>query len=88
MERQPRHDLLSAVGFLDAVDTMVTAAHRQRFEQLRDLVRSADDGHGVPEALLHGALSGNPPQVVPNEHGPIAINWMAAEVRASPGSPI
>ncbi len=53
-EGAPRQDLLAALSFLDAVDTKVAAADRERFEQLRDQVRSVDDGHGLPEGLLHG----------------------------------
>ena len=49
-EGTPRQDLLAALSFLDAVDTKVSAAGRERFERLRDQVRSADDGHGLPEA--------------------------------------
>jgi len=56
-EGTPRQDLLAALSFLDAVDTKVAAAERERFEQLRDQVRSADDGHGLPEGLLHGNLA-------------------------------
>ena len=55
-EGTPRQDLLAALSFLDAVDTKVAAAERERFERLRDKVRSADDGHGLPEGLLHGNL--------------------------------
>jgi hypothetical protein len=55
-EGTPRQDLLAALSFLDAVDTKVPAAARERFEQLRDQVRSADDGDGLPEGLLHGNL--------------------------------
>src|ERR1700685_4250493 len=51
-EGTPRQDLLAALSFLDAVDTKVAAAERERFEQLRDQVRSADDGHGLPDGLL------------------------------------
>ena len=35
-EGTPRQDLLAALGFLDAVDTKVAAAERERFERLRD----------------------------------------------------
>ena len=55
-EGTPRQDLLAALSFLDAVDTKVSAGERERFEQLRDQVRSADDGHGLPGGLLHGNL--------------------------------
>jgi hypothetical protein len=51
-EGHPRQDLLAALSFLDAIDTKVPAADRDRFERLRAKVRSADDGHGLPEALL------------------------------------
>ena len=77
-EGAPRQDLLAALAFLDAVDTKVAPADRERFEQLRDKVRSADDGHGLPEALLHGNLLHAPDHAVLSEHGPIAINWKAS----------
>jgi len=51
-EGRPRQDLLAALAFLDAVDGKVAAAERERFEQLRDQVPSADGGQGLPEVLL------------------------------------
>lgn len=77
-EGTPRQDLLAALSFLDAVDTKVAAADRERFEQLREQVRSADDGDGLPEALLHGNLLHAPDHAVATEHGPLAINWKAS----------
>src|SRR5271169_5923131 len=77
-EGTPRQDLLAALSFLDAVDTKVAAAERERFEQLRDKVRSADDGRGLPEALLHGNLLHAPDHAVLSEQGPFAINWKAS----------
>jgi Ser/Thr protein kinase RdoA (MazF antagonist) len=77
-EGSPRQDLLAALSFLDAVDTKVATAHRERFEQLRSQVRTADDGHGLPEALLHGNLLHAPDHVIASEHGPVAIQWKAA----------
>ena len=77
-EGSPRQDLLAALSFLDAVDTKVAAAERERFERLRDQVRSADDGHGLPEALLHGNLLHAPDHAVLSEQGPVAINWKAS----------
>ncbi len=77
-EGTPRQDLLGALSFLDAVDTKVAAAQRERFEQLRDQVRSADDGHGLPEGLLHGNLLHAPDHAVLSEQGPVAINWKAS----------
>jgi Ser/Thr protein kinase RdoA (MazF antagonist) len=77
-EGTPRQDLLAALSFLDAVDTKVAAADRERFEQLRDQVRSADDGHGLPEGLLHGNLLHAPDHAVLSEQGPVAINWKAS----------
>jgi Ser/Thr protein kinase RdoA (MazF antagonist) len=69
---------MAALSFLDAVDTKVSAAHRARFEQLRDQVRSADDGHGLPEALLHRNLLHKPDHALLTDHGAVAINWKAA----------
>jgi hypothetical protein len=66
------------LAFLDAVDTKVATAHRERFEQLRDQVRSADDGHGLPEALLHGNLLHNPDHALLTDQGPVAFNWKSA----------
>ena len=77
-EGTPRQDLLAALSFLDAVDTKVPAAERERFERLRDQVRSADDGHGLPEGLLHGNLLHAPDHAVLSETGPVAINWKAS----------
>ena len=77
-EGAPRQDLLAALAFLDAVDTKVATAERERFERLRDKVRSADDGHGLPEALLHGNLLHAADHAVLSEHGPVAINWKAS----------
>jgi Ser/Thr protein kinase RdoA (MazF antagonist) len=77
-EGSPRQDLLAALSFLDAVDTKVGADARERFDRLRDQVRSADDGEGLPEALLHGNLLHAPDHVVVGEQGPVAIQWKAA----------
>jgi Ser/Thr protein kinase RdoA (MazF antagonist) len=77
-EGTPRQDLLAALSFLDAVDTKVTGAERERFERLRNKVRSADDGHGLPEGLLHGNLLHAPDHAILSEQGPVAINWKAS----------
>jgi Ser/Thr protein kinase RdoA (MazF antagonist) len=77
-EGSPRQDLLAALAFLDAVDTKVPAADRERFERLRDQVCSADDGHGLPEGMLHGNLLHAPDHAVVGDHGPVAINWKAS----------
>ena len=77
-EGTPRQDLLAALAFLDAVDTKVPAGERERFERLRDGVRSADDGDGLPEGLLHGNLLHAPDHAVLSDEGPVAINWKAS----------
>ena len=77
-EGSPRQDLLAALSFLDAVDTKVAPDERQRFERLRNKVRTADDGHGLPEGLLHGNLLHAPDHALLSEHGPVAINWKAS----------
>ncbi len=77
-EGTPRQDLLAALSFLDAVHTRVAPADRERFERLRHQVRSADDGHGLPEGLLHGNLLGAPDHAVLTGDGPVAINWKAS----------
>jgi Ser/Thr protein kinase RdoA (MazF antagonist) len=77
-EGTPRQDLLAALSFLDAVDTKVPDAARERFEQLRDQVRSADDGDGLPEGLLHGNLLHAPDHAILSDQGPVAINWKAS----------
>ena len=77
-EGAPRQDLLAALSFLDAVATKVEAEERQRFERLRQKIRSADDGQGLPEALLHGNLLHAPDHAVLSEQGPVAINWKAS----------
>jgi Ser/Thr protein kinase RdoA (MazF antagonist) len=77
-EGSPRQDLLAALAFLDAVDTKVPAAERERYEQLREQVRSADDGAGLPEGLLHGNLLHAASHAVVSAEGPMAINWKAS----------
>jgi len=77
-EGAPRQDLLAALSFLDAVDTKVAPAERERFERLREHVRSADDGRGLPEGLLHGNLLHDPDHAVLSQQGPVAINWKAS----------
>ena len=77
-EGAPRQDLLAALAFLDAVDTKVAAVERERFERLRNKVRSADDCDGLPEGLLHGNLLHAPDHAVLTQQGPIAINWKAS----------
>jgi Ser/Thr protein kinase RdoA (MazF antagonist) len=77
-EGTPRQDLLAALSFLDAVDTKVAAAERARFERLRDQVRSPDDGHGLPESLLHANLLHAPDHAIMSEQGPVAINRKAS----------
>jgi Ser/Thr protein kinase RdoA (MazF antagonist) len=77
-EGDPRQDLMAALAFLDAVDTKVAPTERERFERLRNQVRSADDGQGLPAALLHGNLLHAPDHVILGEQGPVTINWKAA----------
>ena len=59
-EGSPRQDLLAALAFLDSVDTKVPAADRERFEQLRDKVRSADDGAVFPRGCCTATCSTPP----------------------------
>jgi aminoglycoside phosphotransferase (APT) family kinase protein len=77
-EGAPRQDLLAALAFLDAVDTKVPAADRDRFERLHEQVRSADDGEGLPEGLLHGNMLHAASHAVISTQGPVAINWTAS----------
>src|SRR5271156_3523768 len=80
-EGTPRQDLLAALSFLDAVDTKVPAGERERFEQLRNQVHSADDGHGLPEALLHGNLLHAP------DHALLTSPVLATDVPSPPARP-
>lgn len=77
-EGSPRQDLLAALVLLDAVDTKVPADGRVQFDDLRDKVRSADAGEGLPEALLHGNLPHAPDHVLRTANGAVAFNWTAA----------
>lgn len=77
-EGRPNQDRLAALAFLDAVDTKVGPAARERFDQLREQVRAADDGEGLPEALVHGNLMHAPDHVVVGPDGPVAIQWKSA----------
>lgn len=75
-EGGPRQDLLAALAFLDSVDTKVAPADREQFERLRDRVRSADAGDGLPETLVHGNfLAGDPDHAVMTDAGPLVVNW-------------
>jgi Ser/Thr protein kinase RdoA (MazF antagonist) len=56
----------------------VPAAERERFDRLRDRVRSPDDGHGLPEGLLHRNLLHAPDHAILTDQGPVAINWKAS----------
>lgn len=77
-EGTPRQDLMEALSFLDAVDSKVPAAERERFEHLRNRVRSTDAGEGLPVALVHGNLLHNPDHALLTERGVVGINWTAA----------
>ena len=77
-EGSPRQDLLAALALLDAVDTKVPANGRDQFEELREKVRTADDGAGLPEALLHGNLPHAPDHVLRTKDGAVAFNWTAS----------
>jgi Ser/Thr protein kinase RdoA (MazF antagonist) len=77
-EGAPRQDLLAALACLDAVDTKVPVDRREEFEQLRDKVRAADYGDGLPEALLHGNLPHAPDHVLRTAHGAVAFNWTSS----------
>ena len=77
-EGAPRQDLQAALAFLDAVDTKLADVDREPFERLRHEVRSADDGDGLPEALLHGNLLHAPDHAILSERGAVAINWKAS----------
>lgn len=78
-EGSPRQDLLAALAFLDAVATKVAdPAVRTRFDELRDQVLAADDGEGLPEALVHGNLLHAPDHIIVGDDGPVAIQWRAA----------
>ena len=77
---KPNQDLLAALSFLDAVSTKITAPHRERFENLREQVRTADDGNGLPEALIHGNLLHNPDHALLTDQGPVAINFKSAGI--------
>lgn len=77
-EGAPSQDLLAALALLDAVDTKVPPEGRDQFDDLRDKVRAADDGDGLPEALLHGNLPHAPDHVLRTGRGAVAFNWTAS----------
>lgn len=77
-EGGPGQDRTAALSFLDAVATKVAASGRDVFENLREQVRSADTGDGLPEALLHGNLLHNPDHALLTDDGPVSINWKAS----------
>ena len=77
-EGRPRQDLLAALTLLDAVDTHAPSETRYQYEQLREAVRAADDGEGLPEALVHGNLPHAPDHVLRTKDGPVAFHWTAS----------
>jgi Ser/Thr protein kinase RdoA (MazF antagonist) len=77
-EGRPRQDLLAALALLDAVDTTAPSETRDQYEELREMVRAADDGEGLPDALVHGNLPHAPDHVLRTKDGPVAFNWTAS----------
>lgn len=77
-EGSPGQDLQAALALLGAVETKVPVSERERFEHVRDLVLTADDGIGLPESLIHGNLLHNPDHALLTDHGAVGINWMSA----------
>jgi len=77
-EGSPKQDRAAALSFLAAVDTEVAPEGRELLDQLREQVRSADSGEGLPQTLVHGNLLHNPDHVLLAETGPLAINWRTA----------
>jgi methyltransferase (TIGR00027 family) len=52
-EGGPRAELDAALALLDAASDRVPAGQSQLFAQLRAEIERTDDGHGLPEALIH-----------------------------------
>ncbi len=77
-EGSPRQDVLAALTFLDAFESKVSVTDREAFGDLRRRVRAADDGHGLPEATVHGNLLHAPDHVIMSGRGPVAVQWKAA----------
>ena len=77
-EGSPTQELVAALALLDSVATKVADVDRPRFGELRERVRSADDGVGLPESLIHGNLIHAPTHVIVTPQGPVVINWKAA----------
>ena len=87
-EGTPRQDLLAALAFLDAVDTKVAAAERERFERLRDQVRSADDGARPARGLAPRQSPARPDHAVLSDQGQSrSTGRRRGADRASPTSP-
>jgi Ser/Thr protein kinase RdoA (MazF antagonist) len=73
---RPKQDLAGAMSLLVSVEDAVPSEGREHFEWLRDQVEQADDGEGLPEALVHGnyhawAAVGKPGSIV-------IIGWAGA----------
>ena len=77
-EGAPAQDLFAALAHLDAVDTKVPVDGREQFEKLRDRVRTADAGDGLPVALVHGNLTHAPDHVLRTADGAVAFNWSSS----------
>ena len=74
-EGSPRQDLLAALSFLGSVETKVAPTDRDHFERLRERVQAADDGDGLPQALVHGNLLHAPDHALLTDAGAVGINW-------------
>ena len=77
-EGTPRQDLLAALSFLDAVDTKVAAAERERFERLRTRCARLTTVTAFPRACCTGISLHAPDHAILSEQGPVAINWKAS----------
>jgi Ser/Thr protein kinase RdoA (MazF antagonist) len=75
-EGPPRNEIGAAVSWLDEVAQTVDAKSRERFESLREQVERADDGDGLPEALIHPDMVLK--NVVETSSGLTVIDWTGA----------
>lgn len=77
-EGSPRQDLLASLGFLDVYEANMTVIDLAAIDDLRARLRAADDGDGLPTALIHGNMLHAFDHVVVGDRGPMAIQWKAS----------
>lgn len=73
-----RDELDAAAGWLDQIEERVPEADRSRLDKVRQALAEADDGSGLPEAVIHPDPV--PKNMVRTEPGYAYVDWTGAGV--------